>query len=297
MALRLGSSTPSKLYLGATEVTKAYLGASEVYSSGAAAWTPADLGASLALWLDADDASTITINGSTVSKWDDKSGNARHVSQATAANQPNYTASGLNGKQVITFDGTNDALINASAGLMRAVSGATAVMVMSRAANLAAGSDALWIGTSVGNARLVMGVRIGLAAPGEGFTSGGRRLSTDTFQTVTGFAYTSNPIIAAARHDYANTNLEIWQDGTAGASRVYQTAGVTDNNAGPLSVGAGNVAGTGAPFNGYIAEITLVHSALSTTDRQKLEGYLAHKWGLETNLPAGHPYKTTPPTV
>ena len=260
-------------------------------------WRPDELGASLALWLDAEDAASITLNGSTVSQWDDKSGNARHVSQATAANQPNYTASGLNGKQVITFDGTNDALINASAGLMRAVSGATAVMVMSRAANLAAGSDALWIGTSVGNARLVMGVRIGLAAPGEGFTSGGRRLSTDTFQTVTGFAYTSNPIIAAARHDYANTNLEIWQDGTAGASRVYQTAGVTDNNAGPLSVGAGNVAGTGAPFNGYIAEITLVHSALSTTDRQKLEGYLAHKWGLETNLPAGHPYKTTPPTV
>jgi hypothetical protein len=260
-------------------------------------WRPDELGASLALWLDAEDAASITLNGSTVSQWDDKSGNARHVSQATAVNQPNYTASGLNGKPVITFDGTNDALINASAGLMRAVSGATAVMVMSRAANLAAGSDLLWIGTSAGNARLVMSTRVGLAAPGEGFTSGGRRLSTNSFQTVTGFAYTSNPIIAAARHDYANANLEIWQDGTAGASRVYQTAGVTDNNAGPLSVGAGNVAGTGAPLNGYIAEITLVHSALSTTDRQKLEGYLAWKWGLEANLPAGHPYKTTPPTV
>jgi hypothetical protein len=297
MALRLGSSTPSKLYLGATEVTKAYLGASEVYSSVAAAWTPAYLGASLALWLDADDASTITLNGSTVSQWNDKSGNKRNVSRATAANQPTYTASGLNGKPVITFDGTNDSLINASAGLMRAVSGATSVIVMSRAANLAAASDLLWIGMSTGNARLVMSFRIGLAAPGEGFTSGGRRLSTDSFQTVTGFAYTSNPIIAAARHDYANANLEIWQDGTAGASRVYQTAGVTDNNAGELSVGAGNTAGTGAPLNGYIAEITLVHSALSTTDRQKLEGYLAHKWGLTANLPADHPYKTTPPTV
>lgn len=29
-------------------------------------WTPEDLGASLALCLDADDASTITLNGSTV---------------------------------------------------------------------------------------------------------------------------------------------------------------------------------------------------------------------------------------
>jgi hypothetical protein len=33
------------------------------------AWTPASLGASLALWLDAEDASTITLNGSTVSQW------------------------------------------------------------------------------------------------------------------------------------------------------------------------------------------------------------------------------------
>jgi hypothetical protein len=36
MALKLGTSTPSKLYVGSTEVTKAYLGASEVYSSGPA---------------------------------------------------------------------------------------------------------------------------------------------------------------------------------------------------------------------------------------------------------------------
>jgi hypothetical protein len=35
MAIRLGTTTPSKLYLGAAEVTKAYLGASEVYSSSA----------------------------------------------------------------------------------------------------------------------------------------------------------------------------------------------------------------------------------------------------------------------
>jgi hypothetical protein len=36
MALRLGTLTPSKLYLGSVEVTKAYLGASEVYSTGSA---------------------------------------------------------------------------------------------------------------------------------------------------------------------------------------------------------------------------------------------------------------------
>jgi hypothetical protein len=55
-------------------------------------WTPADL-SDKALWLDAADAGTITLNGSTVSQWDDKSGNSRNFAQATGANQPAYPAS------------------------------------------------------------------------------------------------------------------------------------------------------------------------------------------------------------
>ena len=43
---------------------------------------------------------------------------------------------------------------------------------------------------------------------------------------------------------------------------------------------------------------TIVLDAVPTNDnRQRLEGYLAHKWGLTANLPAGHPYKTNPPMV
>jgi hypothetical protein len=30
---------------------------------------------------------------------------------------------------------------------------------------------------------------------------------------------------------------------------------------------------------------------------KKLEGYLAHKWGLTANLPVGHDFKNTAPTV
>jgi hypothetical protein len=51
MSLKLGTTTPSKLYVGASEVTKAYYGASEVYS--AVAFAPTDL-PELELWLDAN---------------------------------------------------------------------------------------------------------------------------------------------------------------------------------------------------------------------------------------------------
>jgi len=33
----------------------------------------------------------------------------------------------------------------------------------------------------------------------------------------------------------------------------------------------------------------------SQSDSDKIEGYLAHKWGLESKLPVGHTYKTTAP--
>lgn len=46
---------------------------------------------------------------------------------------------------------------------------------------------------------------------------------------------------------------------------------------------------------GPIAEILVYPAALSTEDRQKTEGYLAHKYGLETDLPVAHPYRAGPP--
>lgn len=60
----------------------------------------------LAAWYDASVASSITLNGSTVSQWSDLSGNGRNQVQATASLQPTYNASGLNGKGTLTTTGT-----------------------------------------------------------------------------------------------------------------------------------------------------------------------------------------------
>lgn len=48
-------------------------------------------------------------------------------------------------------------------------------------------------------------------------------------------------------------------------------------------------------FDGEIAEILAYQGDVGETDRQKVEGYLAHKYGLAANLPSTHPYKTSPP--
>ena len=65
----------------------------------------------LKVWLDADDSSTITKDGSNkVSQWNDKSGQGNHVSQSTAGSQPLWVDSAQNSKPLIRFDGSDDSL-------------------------------------------------------------------------------------------------------------------------------------------------------------------------------------------
>jgi hypothetical protein len=46
-----------------------------------------------------------------------------------------------------------------------------------------------------------------------------------------------------------------------------------------------------------IKELVVFNSKLDTAGRQKMEGYLAWKWGLVAALPADHPYKDVPPKI
>lgn len=53
--------------------------------------------------------------------------------------------------------------------------------------------------------------------------------------------------------------------------------------------------GAGYAYDGWIAEMFFFSEFLSDANRQKAEGYLAYKYGLQSLLDSGHPYKTTPP--
>ena len=44
-----------------------------------------------------------------------------------------------------------------------------------------------------------------------------------------------------------------------------------------------------------IAEVIIYNVSLADADCRKIEGYLAWKWGLQANLPSGHPYKSAAP--
>ena len=48
-------------------------------------------------------------------------------------------------------------------------------------------------------------------------------------------------------------------------------------------------------FDGDYGELLIYDYALSDSEIAKIEGYLAHKWGLSANLPSAHPYKNSAP--
>ena len=56
-------------------------------------------------------------------------------------------------------------------------------------------------------------------------------------------------------------------------------------------IGAGN---GGDYFTGTINEIIIYNTVLGLSDRQKIESYLAQKWGLTASLPGGHSHSTQP---
>lgn len=61
---------------------------------------------------------------------------------------------------------------------------------------------------------------------------------------------------------------------------------------------ARNATGDGDVFgNLSIHELIVLGTTITAGNRQKLEGYLAHKWGLTANLPSDHPYKLVKPTA
>ena len=73
------------------------------------AWAQLPVTDGLTVWLKAD--AGVTLNGSTVSAWNDQSGAGRNATQGTTAKQPLYVASADNGKPSVLFDGTDDQLL------------------------------------------------------------------------------------------------------------------------------------------------------------------------------------------
>jgi hypothetical protein len=245
-------------------------------------WNPSMI--QTALWLDAADASTVTTVSGAVSQWNDKSGNGRNATQSTSGKRPLLAVAGLNSKNVIDCDGVDDELSLANVLSLTSVN--QSLFLVAKRDNAAGRTE---ISIAIGNLTTsdavadvprwsdnVMYSQVGYAANRPAPTS-----------VITNQPYISSITGGTIQLSYTNGTLI----GT-GTSQSTSPFSVTSG-----FVGSGSaVSASGRFFDGKIAEIVLLPLVADTTTRQKLEGYLAWKWGLTANLPAGHPYKTVGPT-
>ena len=103
----------------------------------------------------------------------------------------------------------------------------------------------------------------------------------------TGYIHSVNGSLSDDTIDFYKNGAD---DGTPSSTAL---TGDVDNT-GVLYVG--NRPNADRSMSGSLAELIIVEHATGTVDeRTKIEGYLAHKWGLTGSLPADHDYKTDPP--
>ncbi len=233
-------------------------------------WRPSELGASLALWLDAEDTASITLNVNKVSQWNDKSGNGRNATQATAANQPTYVSPGVQfggGFQNLAISVPYSGVLSF---FMVATPSSAPCYYVGRAQFQGGGPTILgnFSGTSIEYYNSADRATFSASPTSTFLVSYTQQLSG----RIIGF-YNGSSAFNIAQTDNQNPGVS-WST-IGNAFREAWSNGVT----------------------GTMFEIILVSTVLDDGNRQRMEGYLAWKRGLQGNLPAGHPYKNTPPTV
>jgi hypothetical protein len=123
---RTASTTASQVVTGLTNGTSYVFRVAGINANGTGTYTAASSSvtpftptsvAGLQLWLDASDAGSLfdaTPGGSlvaadgAVARWQDKSGNSRHLTQSTSGSRPTRKTAVQNGLSVVRFDGSND---------------------------------------------------------------------------------------------------------------------------------------------------------------------------------------------
>lgn len=251
--------------------------------STTAPWTPVVLASSvLKAWYDASDAASITASSGAVSQWNDKSGNANHITQATGTSKPTTGTQTINSLNVLDFDGGDFLSKTSGTSLPDNSPGFTIIAVVKYDSLSAAGwiafptnaaaSDFSWsFGRNGANSMGIRGYQ-GTPANQAAFND-----NTTAVQLLSGIATT--------------TLRQIWQNGT---SKATNTNTDSANTAGRIYVGSDNNPTTF--LDGRIAEIIIIDGT-DATIREKAEGYAAWKWGLDSSLDAGHPYHLVPPMV
>jgi hypothetical protein len=221
----------------------------------------------LAVWLDAADSSTVSTSSNAITEITNKSGNGLHATQTIANNRPSYQTATRNGRNVARFDGSNDFLSVTTTFTQGPFS---VFVATAHTANRFQGivcernsTTPAYFGCTYFNNGNVAISRLGQAGTQSALT-----MTTDAMGIAVWLSdgMSSGTVACTARRNGAQNASDI-------------SIGSLLSNPNAVSIGSGGLGNTDQ-FIGDIGEVVVYNRRLSLLETQRIEQYLARKWGV-----------------
>lgn len=241
----------------------------------------------LVLWLDADDPNSFTYSsGVIVSQWNDKSGNANHMSQATVAIQPSRSGV-INSRPSVVFASDLMSAVTAAAtwAFMHDGTGYT-VFIVGTVENSGAAFPA-FAGTTSGWTSgpgfdiLVQRANASIRHAVTSFGADNTVVNNDSGAAAVQFA---TPLLLTLLCDadaaVAADRSRFTFDGITYANNAQVGAPIPNPPASPLAIAARRDVDGGTRLSGQIAEFIVYDRVLSSAEVAGITEYLAAKWAV-----------------
>ena len=225
---------------------------------------PGAVSSGLEVWLRADNGTNCTTDGCSISTWSDQSPNAYTYTQASGGNQPTLDSNSINFNPSLTFNGSTHHLDGPSIDATRNLSIIAVVQP----------------GSSTGFHPVFSEVT-DAADKQFALATSGNRVRYDAELSSNNYNATSSTDVGTEAHMIGtivdnSLGLTFRLDG--------ESDGTSTLSAEPTNTGVASTVGTWdyntSFYNGQIAEVVMYDTELTGEDLQKVESYLAIKYGL-----------------
>lgn len=226
---------------------------------------------SLAAWWRAD--SGITLNGSNVSDWDDKTGTYT-ISQSTPGNQPLYnsTDSNFNDRPTITFDSGTFEWLEGASGLATSIrASASSIFVVARRNSGGSNHTLVGVGWTSLNSQYIW--FYANSSNNLFYRRAGSGTSDDSGAATIGAGDRFSAAVT-----YSTSESQLYLDGATDGAPFAMA-----NDPSTVDVFAiGSLVRTGPSnyFDGEIAEVAVYSTAITAADVLRLHNYAAVRYGI-----------------
>ena len=271
---------------------------------GTLSWSPTGMTA-ISAWYDVTDSATLTSSNNLVSQWENKKA-TRHLTQSIASRQPTLLSNQFTGldnisRDGLSFDGSNLTGLN---GVFDALgtnlTEASLFMVVKYPQFPFSPNNAILWGQAIGNganyangyAHFPVGTTDQTVVR---FSTAGNQWSNNIVsQVFTGWLTQNNVYILEFTFSDTDNKYKMRINSAIKSNANLGTGWVSGNNfkSGDTTIGAWNNSSAN-PTKVIIGEVFALNAYLNTSDREKIEGYLAYRYG--ALLPTTHTYYNTHP--